>query len=299
MKKLEYLIIILTGIIILSSCSPMSKESYLNDYDIQAIENLQKQLSQIQQKNKVLQDTLVTKPPVKESKPFPTSVLLAGIALLLIVGGITGYFIFYKPYAIDRDAPRFYTFAKNTFLRSSQEAGVDYNKLGTIPYGSELILYNKGYEWSDVKWKDPKTGKALKGYISSDYILSGGDFKILNSLWGDNESKKIINTAKCRIALLNYFKEKGGTHGWRVFSKAEDIKPNTSYYARIVNKNSKFTDFAVIIKNIDTQERKCLLFSFDDDEAPHLIYEEAAPFTGDITGIVWDNYGYTYNVSYN
>jgi tetratricopeptide (TPR) repeat protein len=267
--------------------------------NLQVISNLQKQLADMQDKNKTLQHAIKNHPSQKDSKNFPTTVLLVGLALLLIVGSLVGYFAFYKPYAIDRDASRFYTFATNTFLRSSQEVGVDYNKLGTLPYGSELITYDKGSEWSEVKWKNTQTGEAIKGYISSDFILSEYDFKILNSIWGDNESKEVINTGKCRIALLNYVKEKGYASAWQVFSKSKNTKPNTTYYARITNKDSKFTDFAVIIKNVNTGERKCLLFSFDDDETPHLVYEEDAPAIGDIGSISyeWSNYTYYQKVS--
>ena len=233
--------------------------------------------------------------PDEKNKQFPNSIMIVGISLLLIVGGAIGYYAFYLPYTIDRDAPRFYTFALNTVLRSSEEAGVDYNKLASIPYGSELIVYRKTVDWSEVKWRNNQSNTSIKGYISSAFILSDSDFKILNSIWGDNESKEIINTGKCRIALLNYFKSNNLTE-WQVFSKSKDSKINSSYYKRVSNPNSKFTNFAVIIKNIATNQRKCLLFSFDDDETPHLIYEEDAPSTGDIFYISRESY--SYHISY-
>jgi uncharacterized Zn finger protein (UPF0148 family) len=253
--------------------------------NVQAIEKLQKQLADMENKNKTLQNSVKTRLEPKP-KPFPTAVLVVGLALLLVVGGLVGYFQFYKPYAFDRDAERYYTFADNVFLRSSPQAGVDYNKLASLPYGTELIIYEKGYEWSEVKWKNNQKGESMKGYISSDYILSQSDFQILNSIWGDKESKEVINTAKCRIALLNYFKERNYLGSWQVFSKSKDTKPNTTYYERVTNKNSKFTDFAVIIKNINSGDRKCLLFRFDDDETPYLVYDEDAPVTGDIADIL-------------
>lgn len=230
-------------------------------------------------------------------KPFPYTVLIVGLVLLLVAGGSIGYFAFYKPYVTDRDAPRFYTFATNVFLRSSQEAGVEYNKLSKVPYGSELIVYNNGNDWSEVKWKDSQTQKAVKGYISSVFILPSEDFKILNGIWGDAESKEIISTSKCRIALLNYFKD-NRLSGWKVYSKNKDSKYNTTYYKRVVNPNSKFTDFAVILKNDYSDERRCLLFSFDDNETPRLVYEEQAPSTGDIISISYNVNPYYYTDEY-
>jgi hypothetical protein len=222
--------------------------------------------------------------PVKDTKSFPTGVLLVGLALLLVIGGSIGYLGFYKPYAIDRDAPRYYTFtATNTFLRSTKDVGVDFNILARLPYGSQIIWYEYDGKWARIKWIDNQN-KSIKGYISSNYILSETDFKILNDIWGDADSKEIINTAKCRIALLNYLKE-NNLSGWQVFSKNKESKTNSTYYKRITNPSSKFTDFAVIIKNTVSSERKCLLFRFDDDETPYFVYEEQAPSTGDIYSI--------------
>jgi len=240
-------------------------------------------------------------PKVKKKKSsFPWLILIVALILLLGAGGAIGYFKFYIPYKIDKEAPRYYTFAAtNTILRSSQMANVDYNVLGKISYGSELIVYDDSSVWAKVKWNK------IEGYVFSSFILPKRDFYILNGIWGDKDSQDIINTAKCRLALLNYYKT-NGYYGvldpqilqsvfnvtsfppdkiWQVFSKTKDSKYNSTFFKRITNKDSKFTDFAVIIKNPNTQQRKCLLFSFSDDETPHLEYEENAPSTGDIASI--------------
>jgi hypothetical protein len=255
----------------------------------QVVQSLKKQLADLQNKNKAMKALTIKESIPDKTKPFPTNVLVVGIALLLIISSIVGYFGFYQPYAIDRNAPRFYSFATNTFLRSSQEAGVDYNKLGTVPYGSELITYNYGTEWSEVKWNNPENGESIKGFISSNYILPESDFKILNSIWGDSDSKEVINTGKCRIALLNYFRDNNYSGTWQVFSKPKEIKPNTTYFSRIADRNSKFTDFAVIIRNSTNGERKCLIFKFDDDETSHLVYDEFAPLEGLIGSISYSS----------
>ena len=128
---------------------------------------------------------------------------------------------------------------------------------------------------------------------------------MFNSIWGDVDSKEVIATSKCRIALLNYFKERGyigkitnemlneaGIHikpnsenQWQVFSKPANSKYNNEYFKRLYDKDSKFTDFAVIIQNISTNERRLLYFYFDDDETPHLAAELNAPYTGSIKKI--------------
>lgn len=110
----------------------------------------------------------------------------------------------YMPAKIDRESPRYYPFAERTFLRSSQVAGIDANKLGTLQYGSELIVYNYSSDWAYVK---SSSGK--KGYVSSDFLMEKKDFYILNSIWGDSDSRAVISTSKCRRALLHFYKNNG------------------------------------------------------------------------------------------
>ncbi len=181
----------------------------------------------------------------------------------------------------------------NINLRSSKDAGGDYNRIGSIPYGAELITYERDFDWSYVKYKD-YDGTTKKGYVASRYTIDKGNFIRLNSIFGDSESKECINTAKCRLALLNYY-IKNNLIGkisydvlresmphidqfdytqWQVFCRDPKLKPNNVLYSRLFDANSKYTDFAVIIKNIDTEERKLLIFFFDDDETSHLVYEE-------------------------
>jgi len=173
-------------------------------------------------KEKVVEKTVVVTPPTAPKPPVnqpqtknkkKSVALILGLAIVaLTVFGMFYYFNIYMPAKIDREAPRYYTFADNVFLRSSKEAGVDYNKIATLSYGSELITYEHYSDWSTVKDKDGN-----KGYMSSDYLLSKDDFTMLNGIWGDTESKQCINTAKCRLALLNYYKTNALGSEWQIF----------------------------------------------------------------------------------
>ena len=240
-----------------------------------------------------------------ETKPFPWAILVVGLALLLVIGGAIGYYSFYVPYAkekeiqaYDRDAPRYYTFSgENTFLRSSAVSGVDHNILARLPYGSELIFYGQGGDWTEVKWISNQENRAIKGFVFSSFLLNNNDFDVLNNIWGDRDSREIITQARQRRALINYFKDNNLTD-WKVYSKNKDAKRNTSFFRKIVNPDSKHNDFAVIIRNDITNERRFLLFSFDDhDETPRLQNVQWAPPTGDIVSVV--RIINTYDVTYS
>lgn len=236
--------------------------------------------------------------------------IMTCIILVILCVLFSGYFYYqniYLPEKIDKEAPRYYTFSNMTNIRSSKMSGADYNKIASIPYGSELITYAYDEDWSFVKCGDKK------GFISSDLLLNRHDFYILNSIWGDNESKECIFTTKCRLALLRYFIEKqyiGNissdllisiapdfqktfNNQWQVFCRNKNQKPNAVFYPRLYDKYSKYTDFVVIIKNIQTFERKVLMFYFDENELPHLYYETEAPKDGYILDVFYtiDSYG--------
>ncbi|MDR2147508.1 MAG: hypothetical protein LBE91_13720 [Tannerella sp.] len=249
---------------------------------------------------------------VTEQEEIPTSTESSGnrnlllitvaLALLFSVGGYFGYTDYYLPRKIDREAPRFYTFANITNLRSSEIAGTDFNIVEKLPYGAELITYSNNTEWSRVKLK---TGnKSVTGYISSVFILPKDDFFLLNSVFGDNDSRACINTGKCRMALLDYLKrgalnksydnasgEYKYTGEWQVYTKPEDVKPNTVLYPRLFNRNSKFTDFVFIIKNNTTGVRRIVVYSFEDDETPVFRYEGQAQGEGYLKNVIWKEYG--------
>lgn len=236
------------------------------------------------------------------SGPVVLSIILA--AVILCAGGFFVYNNIIKPRQIDKAAPRYYTFAPSVVLRSSKSSGADFNKIASLPYGTELITYDFGYEWSEVKVNSITSDEKMIGYIASPFILEKSDFFRLNSIFGDTESQSVIETSKCRRALLNYFKEQNyigrlsametvelglpaptPENQWQIYCLPKDAPTNNVYFKRLIRKDSKFTDFAVIIKNINTNERKLLFFYFDDDETPHLAVEQDAPEYGTIKNI--------------
>lgn len=284
-----------------------SKESKENKEKLEA---LQKKLDNIEKK--------ATTQHYSSSRPSSggSSKGIIGIivVLLLLAGGVGGYMYYnnvYLPEKIDSEAPRYYNFA-NLVLRSSKSSGADFNKVATLPYGTELITYEHDSDWSRIKVNSPSpNGEKLEGYVASPYLLNKQDFTILNSIFGDTDSKDNIATSKCRLALLNYFKDHqyigavstdllqqaginivpNSDNQWQVFTRKE--KPNNEFYKRLINPNSKFTDFAIIIKNIQTGERKLIYFYFDDDETPHFANEQEAPSDGYIRNMYVRN-GYLY-----
>lgn len=234
--------------------------------------------------------------PVTTAKPRNAKTIGIIVGILVIIGLIAGYFMWYMPYAKDRDALRTYVVANNVFLRSSQMAGVEYNIIQKVPYGSELITYSNGKDWSEVKVN------GTTGYVASPYLLAWTDFSLLNGIWGSADTKEYIESSKCRLALLDYCKRNQlstGSNAWQLHTLQKDVKPNNVLYPRLKNGYDKFTEFAFILKNNSTQERRLALYSFEEEtEKPVFLYEEYAPINGQIRNIKFTDWKNEYQVTY-
>lgn len=211
------------------------------------------------------------------------TIITAILGGLLVAGLIAGYFLWYVPYAKDRDALRTYVIANNLILRSSKVAGVEYNILTQVPYGAELITYSKDDEWAEIK------SDGVTGFVASAYLLEWDDFKLLNDVWGNTDAKEYIESTKCRLAILDYCKRnqlQTGSNDWQIYTLQKNVQPNNVSFPRLENGYDKFTEFAFIIKNNSTQERKLAIYSFDvENEAPIFLWDEIAPPNGMIRNI--------------
>lgn len=227
-------------------------------------------------------------------KSYNVKAIGIAAAVLVLICLVTGYFMWYIPYAKDRDALRTYVVANNVFLRSSQMAGVEYNIIQKVPYGSELITYSKDKDWAEVKVN------GVTGYVASPYLLNWSDFSLLNGVWGSTDTKEYIESSKCRLALVDYCKRNQlhtGNNAWQLHTLQKDVKPNNVLFPRLKNGYDKFTEFAFILKNNLTQERRFALYSFEEEtEKPVFIHEEYAPGDALIKNIkLWKNgYQITY-----
>ncbi len=240
--------------------------------------------------------------PLKKSKTPLILGVLVGIVLALVLG----YFFWGKEYLRDKNAPRMYSFARSLALRSSPAGGGDYNMIGNIPYGSEILVYDNGTEWVNCKVN------GQEGYASPKYMLNKIDFQELNAILADEDTRTAVTQTRFKKALLSYFRSHniigkmdeiiqtelyGGVSTkevWQLSAAAETNVPNTVYFSKYSNQSSKFNDFACIIKNIATGQRKIIMFSFDANEVPKFEGEAEAPSTGNIAKISYD---YDYNSS--
>lgn len=230
------------------------------------------------------------------SKKRKSILLWTGIFAFICVLIFLIYQFWYKDYAKDNATQHSYVFATNLFLRSSKEANTDDNQLGTIPYGTELVVYSDDGEWAYVKVNGEK------GYVASDYLLNAEDFALLNGVWGNEDAKEVVETSRCRLAILNYLKSnnlKTGETGWQLFAKQKEMKPNSVLFPSLNDGYGNYAKFAFILKNNVTGQRKLILYAFEEDETPIFRYEEDAPESGNIKSVAYTKWNDQYRVTYS
>ena len=254
-----------------------------------------------------------TVPEEAKKKRHSLTLILVIAGIVLLAGGVGFWFYrtnIYLPAKRDAEAARFYVLAESLKMRSSPEFDADYNKIGTFPYGTEILVYDsmmscvEPYIYGKYVVKDAH-GKVIKdkcveGYMSHYYMANKADFFLLNGIFGNEDARKMLSEVRYKRALLNYFKQHhyrgyfssekmaecgvtdnySSAERWQVFCRYEKAKSNNVYRSRKFRKDSKFTDLAVIIKNIDSGERRLLYFVFDDDESYRLLLEQPVPATG-------------------
>jgi hypothetical protein len=249
------------------------------------------------------------------SAPAPEIIKKSKLPIILgIIGGLIVilalvYYFWGKDYLRDKNAPRLYSFASSLALRSSPAAGGNFNLIGNIPYGSEILVYETGTEWIKCK----VDGK--EGYASPKYMLNKLDFHELNAILADEDTRTAVKLTRYKKALLSYFRShdiigkmdehiQNELYGavstkqvWQLFAKAAPSISNTVYFSTVSNQNSKYKDFACIIKNINTGERKIIMFSFDALENPKFEGEAPAPNDGDISSIEYYYDEYSQNTT--
>ena len=255
--------------------------------------------------------------PNIDSSVIPTkqnsTIKIAVFSVLGLVFLISVYLFWAKDYIRDLNAKRMYSIAGSLKLRSDAYDGSDYNVIGNILYGSELLVYEDenatATDWVNCKY-DNKIG-----FASSKYLLDKQNYYLLESIFANSETKEVLSQTRYKKALINYFSsnrlvgnlstnqqaEFYGKDNNREMWQLEVVNftknnPNTVYFSSKSIQNSKFNDFACIIKNISTQEQKALVFSFDENENAKLELEEkvSAYKYIDLISYSYNNYGTLY-----
>lgn len=234
---------------------------------------------------------------LKPSKKKQIGIAIGVVAIMLIAGG------FWLSTSQQDDEKKTNTekmivYANQLNLRATKSADTPENILDIIPYGTELTITNKDNKWAETEYNNQT------GYVDINYLTKIEDFEILEGVWGNENSKQAVSTAKHRKALIHFCSTRElstGEDGWQLFTLPSNVTPNYVYFPYLQNGQAYDydMDFVFILSNNTTNEHKCAVYSFPQNpEIPVCVYEESVDGNKCIKDITYDQNTHKYTISY-
>lgn len=226
----------------------------------------------------------------EEEKRKKLYYIIGGAVLGLAVLGSLIWFFIGRLSDSETDRDRHIVIAENLFFRSSPSAITDKNLINKLPYGTELKLLGRDGDWAEVEVEGEH------GYVGWRYILPDSSFKRLNATWDTVNLREIVDQNRSRLAVFDYINRHSletGAPYWQInYANEKGQMPNSVAWPDLKNMYDKYPEFAFIIENGLTHERRMAIYSFDHDtEEPVLIYDEPVVYDGLIRDISLDRRG--------
>ena len=226
----------------------------------------------------------------EEEKRKKLYYIIGGAGLGLAVLGSLVWFFIGRSSDAEADRDRHIVIAENLFFRSSPSAITDKNLINKLPYGTELKLLGRDGDWAEVEVEGEH------GYVGWRYILPDSSFKRLNATWDTVNIREIVDQNRSRLAVFDYINRHSletGAPYWQInYANEKGQMPNSVAWPDLKNMYDKYPEFAFIIENGLTHERRMAIYSFDHDtEEPVLIYDEPIVYDGLIRDISLDRRG--------
>lgn len=255
-------------------------------------------VKQIATKTADVQPDIITKkkPNIFTLKRIVLASCIALIYLAIIKGDATK----------EEKGTTMFSFVEVLEFRSKPNTETNANIIGQLFYGDSVKVLSIDSGWAHCVVADKK------GYVAAEFLLDRQHFYELDAIFADRNARILTKYSYWRKGLLKYFTSRGiignlspelqlefyghqlESDKWQIFAS------DNNYYNSILsveNPNSQYSSIGIIIKNINTDERKFLLLGFNPDTSPILLHEADAPKAGNIKSVYKTRKGY-YKVKY-
>ena len=215
----------------------------------------------------------ITEPTSRNTKIWFVSGLFFGIIpFIFIVYLLMGPLV--RVIKKDFSSETMITISDNLRIRSDKDKNA--YVIGSYPFGTEV----KVYKVFDNNWAEVSVGDK-KGYMSFEYLVLPETFYTIEGMFGNENAKKLIASAKYRKAIARYLKsnnyiskiprdEREKLYGkdsekemWQIFAEPPKAEFNSFCYGDY-NGDSK-RDAAFILTNIKTGKRKLIVLRIDTE----------------------------------
>jgi hypothetical protein len=223
--------------------------------------------------------------PIKP-KPLQNSRSLKKYAWLVafFIAAVAGYYLI--TLLLAPKYPPLYVFAESVSLRVAPTTKSE--RIGTLEYGTKVFPVKESPVFDieeEAQWY-PVKANGSKGYVHNDLLLSERDFQLLEGVLSEPGVKALVQKTSYRRAVIDYMNSRGLDYTlWKIVPNTDRGTATSVYLGKVLDRRSKIVDFAILLDNVETGERKFLLFSFDSDEKPFLVEEQVAPSRGFISSV--------------
>lgn len=219
--------------------------------------------------------------------------IIGGSVLAAALLGLIVWYFFSDKFKSDSTDPttQYTVLAENLTFRSSPSAIINNNVIAQLPYGTELKFIAREGNWAEVEVQGEH------GYVGWRYILPDSTFRRLSETWDTVNIREIVDQNRCRLAVLDYINRHSletGAPYWQInyTGNGKGKMPNNVAWPDLKNMYDKYPEFAFIIENGLTHERRIAIYSFDSEtEEPILIYDDTVEYEGMIQDIRLDRRG--------
>ena len=199
------------------------------------------------------------------------------------------YITIYIPYKIDKNASKRYVLANNLNLRYSQSTASPANIIKEIPYGTKVLVYSEDSLWAKVKVN------GVEGYMGLPfrYLADKKTFYETDGIYGNIEARDIIKSSYVKRAIVDYLSNNNYSglipdnvqlelYGeirnvpiWQVFGYDKDAEFNIFGGSKLTGTDEWCA--VIIMSNLQKNQKKILIFSYNDQDIASLIYEDDFP----------------------
>ncbi|MFK7946040.1 MAG: hypothetical protein AB8G11_00505 [Saprospiraceae bacterium] len=222
-------------------------------------------------------EEVIILPDEREEKKRKGILIVVGVVVLAIIC----YFAFIKN-AIEVDKRILLT---NVFLRMYPDAESAKMNEESYKVGTAMEVLEESGEWLKLKAPDKK-----EGYMKAEYMINKIEYSFIEGIFGNQEAKDILESARHKIALMNLFRsynwkgdiskelekdfyedEETPNRGvYQIYSSDDANEFNTATTSDLTPRKKK--EMACIIQGSGNDY--LVIYSFSDDNIPILLHQE-------------------------
>jgi len=218
------------------------------------------------------QDIVLKTETKKGKRKFLGFLVLGGIPLLFITYLVLGPIL--DILSKDISAKDMYVISEYVNVRATSD--VNSLKMGHLTYGEKVLVYEIKDDWAEVLVDGRKV------FLASKFLVEPEVYFTIEGIFGDERASRLIKNSKYRMALYQYYRQKGfigeitddikrdhfsdstNNEVYQIVSEPKGSLYNTAAFADFDGDFRQ--DAAFILQKKGADNKILVIFSFDKDD---------------------------------